>query len=298
MIKKKKIICIGTSNFGLKYGINNKKVSYSIAKKMLLAAKKEKVKFIDTAFSYGNSEKIIGKILNKKKNNFKIFSKLDPIKIEKNFDVQKWFDNSLSKTLKNLRQKSIYGMYIHDENQLLGREGKQIFKLLQNAKKIGLIKNIGISIYNKKNLNKLLKNFKFDMIQVPINIIDQRLISTNTLKKIKLKKIKIFARSIFLKKVLLLDSAQRPKFFNQWNSIFNYYDRFIKDNNLKRIDACVSFVKNIKEIDGIIFGISSLNQLNEIFKSFSKNIEIKFSIKENNKLKFEKLVNPSLWNNK
>jgi aryl-alcohol dehydrogenase-like predicted oxidoreductase len=289
-------ICLGSANFGLQYGIYSKKVSFKKINKILIEAKKNKIEYFDTAFSYGNAEKIIGQILSKNKYNVKILSKLDPSNIKKS-NVSSWFFNSLFSTLKNLNQKSLYGMYIHNENQLLGPEGKKIFELLEISKKLGLIENIGISIYNKKNLDKLLKKYKFDIVQLPVSLLDQRLIKDGTLKKIKLRKIKIFARSIFLKKILLLEAKKRPKYFEKWRFELAIYDKYIEKNRISKLDACIQFVSSIKEIDNIIVGTSDLCQFKKINRSIKKKkkLKTKLILKIKNKQNFEKLVNPQLW---
>ena len=65
MISKK--LCLGSANFGERYGLNNKS---PIAKKDLdnifKFLKSKKYIFIDTAINYKNSERIIGKYSDKK----------------------------------------------------------------------------------------------------------------------------------------------------------------------------------------------------------------------------------------
>ena len=57
-------LALGTAQFGLRYGIANQKgqVNFSEAKKILKYAKNSNINLIDTAISYGNSERIIGEI--------------------------------------------------------------------------------------------------------------------------------------------------------------------------------------------------------------------------------------------
>ena len=51
---------------------------------------------------------------------------------------------------------------------------------------------IGISIYDFNTLGKILGKFKFDLIQAPLNILDQRLIKTGWLRKLKKRKMKYY----------------------------------------------------------------------------------------------------------
>ena len=71
-------IGIGTAQLGLNYGIANKsgKVNFLEAKRIFSIASNNNINVIDTANSYGDSEKILGKI---GVNNFQIVTKLSEI---------------------------------------------------------------------------------------------------------------------------------------------------------------------------------------------------------------------------
>ena len=57
-------LVIGTAQFGLDYGIFNKteRTSSANVKNILTLAKKNHINILDTAFSYGSSEQVLGKI--------------------------------------------------------------------------------------------------------------------------------------------------------------------------------------------------------------------------------------------
>lgn len=55
-------IILGTANFGQKYGINNNKLTKNQAKQIVSVSRKNKIKQIDTAIDYGNTEAILGNI--------------------------------------------------------------------------------------------------------------------------------------------------------------------------------------------------------------------------------------------
>ena len=63
----------------------------------------------------------------------------------------------------------------------------QAGKLSLDLRKKGLTKKIGVSIYDFDVLEKILNKFKFNLIQAPFNVLDQRLIVKN-IKSIILKK--------------------------------------------------------------------------------------------------------------
>ena len=68
-LKNNSKICIGTANFGLNYGLNNKKpLSKKIIKEIFNFAKSKNINFIDTAMSYKKSENKIGHLKNQNLN--------------------------------------------------------------------------------------------------------------------------------------------------------------------------------------------------------------------------------------
>ena len=72
-------LALGTVQFGLSYGIANRKgqVQTGEVKNILDYAKENKINVLDTASSYGNSEEILGSI---GVNDYQIISKTTPFK--------------------------------------------------------------------------------------------------------------------------------------------------------------------------------------------------------------------------
>ena len=99
--------------------------------------------------------------------------------------------------------KKIYAILIHDPVlPLYQKKWKIIHKELKKFKKKGLINKIGISVYNRYELDNILKIFTPDIVQFPLNVFDQSFNDKNYLKSLKQKKIELHARSIFFCKEL------------------------------------------------------------------------------------------------
>ena len=135
-----------------------------------------------------------------------------------------------------------------------------LLKLLNKIKKSKLIKNIGISVYDVKNMLQILKKIKIDVVQLPYNILDRRFEKTfNLLKK---KRIKIYARSIFLQGLIV--SKLKNKLTNS-KEIKKINDFSLK-NKISKLKLCLSFVKKNNLLNKIIIGTDNLEQLKEILK--------------------------------
>ena len=260
---KNKII-LGSANFNQTYGVKKNFIKKDEIKRLFKIAQKNRIKTIDTSPLYKNSEKIIG-LLNK--NKFKVVSKIPkrPKKIKKK-NIKKWVKKSVMISLKNLKIKKFEYLLLHDANSLLGLYGNEIYEGIKNMKIDGLTNKIGISIYDFDTLEEILKKFKFDIVQAPLNILDRRLIEEGWLKKLKKKKIEVHARSIFLQGTLLLKRNQLPNAVKKFNKDWIKWEKWLKKNKLNPLEASFSYILNQKKLDGIVLGSNSKHQLKQILK--------------------------------
>ena len=85
---------------------------------------------------------------------------------------------------------------------------------MARLKQQGLVKKIGVSVYNNQQIDYVLDNFSIDLIQLPINILDQRLINDESLVKLKKHNVEIHARSALLQGLLLMSINTIPYWFD------------------------------------------------------------------------------------
>ena len=176
------------------------------------------------------------------------------------------FGNSLNK----LKRESFDTILIHNAEDLIGKNGKKLFHLLIELKKIGICKKIGVSLYKKKTLRKIFKKFKIDVIQLPYNIIQNEFSDLELLNlKKKYKFLEIHARSIFHQGLLLkkIKKNKNPKFkklINEQNKILDQLLNICKKKNCNFLDLCLSYVLQKKFIDKIIIGVENPKELSQI----------------------------------
>ena len=284
-------ICIGSANFGLRYGLKNKKtLSDKVIKKIFSFANKNNINFIDTAISYKKSEVKIG-YSNQK--NLNIITKIS--KIPNNVkNVKKWIIDNTILSCKRLNVTRLYGLLIHNTNDLKNKnKSKEIYKAFDYLITENIVKKIGLSIYEPKELDLYFKDYDFKIVQTPINIFDRRIFTSGWLKKLKKKNIEIHARSIFLKGLLLKNSNKINDTFLKWEKKFIFFEKWTKKNNLSKLEACIRYLKNFKEIDKVIFGVNDEKELGENLCFLEKkklNIPDYLSIKSGN------ILNPKKWN--
>ena len=245
---------------------------------------------MDTASSYGNCEKILGKI---GVSDFSIISKI----MLKNTGIQDpndWLIQNIKNTLDNLKVKKLYALLIHNPLFLKKDKKRNFFNSLKRLKDIGLVKKIGFSLYSPEDLDQLFEKYKIDIVQLPINIIDRRFVKSAWLRRLKKNNVEIHARSVFLQGLLLSKSLETIKYFKKWQKLWNGYYDWMKSNNLRSLNTCLDYVNSVPELTKIVVGLDSYSQLQQILNyKFTSKLIFPEHLQSND----INLVNPSKWEN-
>jgi len=276
-------LALGTAQFGLNYGVTNQngQVAIEEVKSILNFAKDNGIDTLDTASGYGNSEQVLGKV---GVDDCQIITKTASLKNGINGVIKGFYQS-----LESLNKKAVEGLLIHDINEVSGKEFNDLFRKLNELKQQGLVNKIGFSTYTPEQVDFLLENFDFDIVQLPFNVFDNRLIQGGQLKALKNRGIEVHARSVFLQGVLL-DFNSLSNYFLKWNGQFDAYQAIVKDSGLSLLEYSLNFVLNNKEIDKVLVGVNSKGQLKEIVQSVKSQSNINaYTVNDVN------LLNPSLW---
>lgn len=279
----KKII-IGTANFNEYYGLRKNIISKNQINDLCNYAFKKKIYHLDTSSAYKNSNKIIKK-LNKK---LIINTKVLP---DKNWIKFDYCLKKITKLKENLGNKKIETLYLHDESLIYKNYFTKIYFNLIQLKGDGHFKKIGISIYNFDTINFFIKKFKFDVVQCPFNIFDQRLIRKNYYKILNKNKIEIHARSVFLQGLLLNSFNFKNKQFKKLQSKILNLKNYANLNNINVLDLCMSFV-NSHKINKFVIGFNDLKNLKEVL-NYKKTKMLNYN---QFYLSEKKLIDPRYWN--
>lgn len=285
-------LTLGTVQFGLKYGVANRhgQVSFDEANSIIQLAIKNGIDTLDTAISYGNSEEVLGNI---GVSDWNVISKLPAIP-DDNDNLNLWLKNIITTSLKRLNVDSLYGLLLHRPQQLLGNNGDNLYHELQNLQSEGKVRKIGISIYDPVELNEISKRYKIDIVQAPLNVVDQRIIESGWLSRLSERGTELHVRSIFLQGLLLMSASERPQKFNKWTSLWSNWDEWLKASNLTPLQACLRYVFSINKISKIIVGVDSKQQLNDIINAATGHLP---DIPKNIQCSDIDLINPAHWDN-
>lgn len=264
----KKII-IGTAQFGTKYGVSNKKrISKEQIKKIFYFLEKKNIHTFDTAENYGDAELKIGKY--NKKQQFILSTKISSLKKVKLKDLEQQIEYKVENMCKRLNTNKINYLLLHDfkDIQKKDNKSKKIISTLTKIKKSGKILNFGVSVYSCRDIEKIIKNYKIDFVQIPFNLFDQSLLKKNFYKKLQNKKIDIHIRSIFLQGLVFIDyKKEKNKKILKLTKKINF---FLEKKKHEKIRLLINFIKNYNFYKKIVIGVNSLNQLKEIIEMFER----------------------------
>lgn len=284
-------LALGTVQFGMTYGVANTEgqVSQEEVKKILQYARKSGVDTIDTAIAYGDSERYLGLA---GVNDFKLITKLPSIP-ESVTNIEEWIDNQVEASLSRLGVENVYGLMLHQPDQLLGPKGKRVIQSLINLQKRLVVHKIGISVYSHKELQELFELHDFDIVQCPFNLVDRGLVTSGWLAKLKMSGVEVHSRSSFLQGLLLMRRDLIPDKFQEWDSLWATWHDWLDDQSKLPLEACMSYVLSFPEIDRVIVGVESKQQLEQIV---SVTLSSRISSFPHIYSESTNLINPAHWN--
>jgi aryl-alcohol dehydrogenase-like predicted oxidoreductase len=279
--------------WGLQYGVSNTSGQTPDIEitSILSSAHTHGVRIIDTACLYGDSEAKLGK---QKLSAFQIVSKTPQCTSITDGEIAyNFLSNAIRQSLHKLQISKLYGYMVHHADNLLGPQGPQIARALYQLKDQGFVEKVGVSIYKKEQLEAITAFFIPDLIQVPINVLDQRLIKNGTLKKMKDIGVEIHARSAYLQGLLLMPPSEVPAYFGPLLPLLKDWHHRIREQRLSPAQAAIAFVSGIPEIDQVIIGVENTQQFEDAIRYSQDTPSFDATGLECEDNAF---INPSLWN--
>lgn len=292
--------CLGTVQFGLDYGINGKTkppMDYSV--RCLDYATQNGVTAIDTAAAYGNAESIVGAFLHRKtvpRSHLYISSKLLPNVLDDCTPdlYRSIIRNHLIETLKTLNTDYLDAYMFHSSRYAY--EGVML-DALAAVKREGLAVHVGVSVYDPEEAMAAMRHPEIDIIQVPYSVFDHRMKDAGVFEALENNACDVHARSAFLQGLLLMDEKAVPKYLEKAKPILRKVDAICKAEGVSRIELALAYVRKEQSISHLVFGVHTLEQLQEDIDLFDKAISdelLEYVEQECRDIDAE-IVIPSLW---
>jgi aryl-alcohol dehydrogenase-like predicted oxidoreductase len=290
-------LVLGTVQFGLPYGIANRSgqsVPIPTVKKILQYAFAKGVGLIDTAYAYGESEKVLGEVLvDEEFAAFKVITKTlsffaaETINALAISQVEAAFTESLAR----LKKTQVYGLMVHHADDLLKPGGEKLYQMLMQWKALGKVQKIGCSFYSPRQLEQVLERYSMDMVQVPINLFDQRFLQNNLLLELQKNKTEIYARSLFLQGLLLTEPDAVPQAMAYVKPLLTKLKAFCQQKNISVLRFALSFAQALQDVY-YVMGFQKLEEFQEVIDVHETHMVFDFSEWA---VDDECVVNPTKW---
>ena len=290
---------LGTVQWGMPYGITNLSgtATPETVVKLLARARQAGVGLLDTAWTYGNAESVLGE-QGALANGFSIITKTRPLK---GLDLSpaesaKLVEDAFHVSLSRLRVGAVYGLLVHHADDLLGPLGDVLWALMQKLRSQELVEKIGCSLYDPQQFFLLQQRYALELVQLPYNIYDQRYVISGMAARASSSGVEVHVRSAFLQGILLSKTACLPAHFagvrEHHAALLAQYEAW----GLSPLQAALGFCLACPDIKKVIVGCERLEQWEGILQACAVTVSPeslhnlgRFAIHD------EAVINPLRW---
>lgn len=262
-------LALGTAQFGSNYGVTNREGMPSDAElgRLIEIARATGIDVIDTAATYGNSEERLGRI---GVSGLKVVTKLGvPASLSVD-NIPNVIVEQINRSLERLRISSLYGVLLHEPEELAGVRRDYIVEGLLRSQREGLSAKIGISAYYPRQLAAAGPVLQGGLAQVPISLFDRRFLGPLVNGCDIPADVEIHARSVFLQGLLLQEPAHLPECFRAWNTLFQAFSEWCRRCDIDKVSACLAIFGQEARISRVVVGVAKPQQLKTILSRFEQ----------------------------
>ena len=170
--------------------------------------------------------------------------------------------SSFIESLQSLRRDRIYGLLAHRSSDLLADD--RLWSMMQELKADKLVEKIGASVYDAIEIDALTERFDLDLIQVPLSLLDQRLLKTGRIAALAKQGVEIHARSVFLQGLIHLSPAQLA---DRFGSVAGHVLSVREALNLaghSLTSGALAFLDTCPDLTAAVVGVNSVGELSGI----------------------------------
>ncbi len=263
-------IGLGSAQFGLPYGATNRvgRVSEDEVAKILQIASDRGVGLVDTACLYGEAEEVLGRAF-PRPNPFRVVTKTPafdggPITPHHVGLARR----SLERSLSRMRLDAVYGLLVHHAEDVFCEGGDALVAAMQGWREEGLVSKIGVSVYSGAEAVRIAERSDIDLVQLPLNILDQRSILDESLAQLSELGVEVHVRSVFLQGIIVESSERLPQYFMRFARELNKLDEAVDASGIGRLAFALAFARQAPFVDTAIVGVCSSAELSEVLDAW------------------------------
>jgi aryl-alcohol dehydrogenase-like predicted oxidoreductase len=256
-------LILGTANFGLDYGIANKRMlSEAEAFAILEKAVEVGVSGVDTARGYGDAEMLLGRFFKAHGKVLDVVTKLPDSEYRSDGDVKSQIDASLER----LGIERIDTLLLHSFNTF-ERHGDVLLPVLERYAAEGLIRRYGLSVYHPHEIGTAIEKareagFRIGAAQLPLNLFDRRFLKDGYLEALRSAGITLYGRSIFLQGLFFVDGATLSGYLKQAAPKIESLKSLARTHDISIEGLALLFAAS-SGVEYVVLGVDSAAQLEQ-----------------------------------
>ena len=263
--KKLSRLTLGTATLGMRYGVSNPKelLDERKASEILDQAWSGGISCFDTAPSYGKAEARLGAWQSRSVKQPFFCSKLPAL----DGDVRSHeglVRTHASSSMKRLGVSVLDAYLTHSAKDYLRPDIRDSFERLRAE---GLVRAVGVSVYQPVDVFAALDAGPPDIVQLPINAFDIRMVTSGALTACQQAGVCVFARSVFLQGALLIEPKALPQHLSAFRRPLYKLGDVAAASGDSVVGLLLRFVLGIAGINSVIIGVHSLKQLDELLEA-------------------------------
>lgn len=298
-------LTLGTVALGMNYGISNngEKPDREKSSGILSTALKAGINTLDVARGYGEAEELIGNFLNAgeidQPVNIVTKFRISPENLNDKEKIRAEIYQSVRASIKFLKVKYIPICLFHMSRRLpLDGVLEVLPSIFCDLKNDGLIDAAGVSIDHPREAGSFLEHPVIEVMQVPLNIFDTRLIKNGILHRLHTQGKIVFVRSVFLQGLFFMKPGNLKGNLTGAAPYIEALQQIAGMANMSIAQLAFSFINSLQGINSIVFGAVSREQVTqniELAQTGAMSDEITASIKSKFDQIPEHIITPGLW---
>jgi len=256
---------VGTVQFGLRYGIANRagQPGFDEVCDIVRYAIEHGATTLDTAAMYGESEQVLGRVLETTglKEKATVITKVRHLKKmpgeRMSGAVEAWIRDSVESSLRNLRLEQLPVVLFHDTVDI------KYMEALLKLKEEGLIRHAGVSVLAPDQMPQVLATPGVEAIQVAASMLDQRILRAGDLARAAEKGLAVFVRSVYLQGLLLMPEAEIIPALREVIPVRRALEQIAADAGLTMTEMALRYGLSLPGVTGVLVGVEMLDQMKE-----------------------------------
>ncbi len=256
-------LAVGTVQFGLPYGVANRtgQPSFKQVCEILACAVENGATTLDTAAAYGKSEAVLGRALREigALDQVTIVSKVRHLKTmgqeHSPENIERWIRDSVTSSLENLGIDSLPVCLFHDTVDVAYMD------ILLALKREGLVQHAGASVVKPDQMEMVLSTPGVEAIQVPMNMLDQRIRRSGDLARATDAGMAVFVRSIYLQGLLVMPLEGIMPALHQVVPVRQALQQIAGDTGLTMPEMALRYGLSLPGVTSVLTGVETVEQM-------------------------------------